>query len=388
MEVFEWENNTAKPEVQLVIDRCFSSKKRPTKKKAAIRRPPRAAAQIRAAPERRRGDRHRVSRIPPAATWSARRSSATTARRGDQLGAVPLRLTGSARGILLAGPGHALLRPGQGRARGAGPKSRRSPSRTSLPPRRRARPSSADSNPAPGASSGPRRRRRTQPLWRPWSARRIPLSPLSVRAALAATARPVGAFGPNAVGAGLVDAYAAVKTSPCLRRSRSLGPPAPRWARIAAEIGFAANRPVTFSCYDRRRRLPALHLAIHPRPARRRPARLRRARHRPGRANGASETVSFTVDTVARAPSSAKHPRKTDPHPSRAGPGRVPASAPTSPASTFVCRVDGGLFRFCPSALRGGFAVGRARRAGQGRRRAGNVDETPAVFRFKVKRVG
>ena len=53
------------------------------------------------------------------------------------------------------------------------------------------------------------------------------LSPSGLRAGLEATARPVGAFGPDAVGAGLVDAHAMIEqyALPPTVRSRPLRKP-------------------------------------------------------------------------------------------------------------------------------------------------------------------
>ena len=58
------------------------------------------------------------------------------------------------------------------------------------------------------------------------------------------------------------------------------------------------------------------------------------------------------------------------------------------PGVRFVCKVDRGLLRFCGSRFSRRFGAGRhvlKVRAGD---RAGNVDRTPAVFRFRVKRIG
>ena len=58
------------------------------------------------------------------------------------------------------------------------------------------------------------------------------------------------------------------------------------------------------------------------------------------------------------------------------------------PGSTFTCRIDGGLVRFCPKRLGRRFAVGRHVLRAMAVDGAGNVDKTPATFRFKVKQVG
>jgi thermitase len=58
------------------------------------------------------------------------------------------------------------------------------------------------------------------------------------------------------------------------------------------------------------------------------------------------------------------------------------------PGVSFVCRVDGGLFRACPQRLARWFAVGPHAVRVFARDAAGNADLTPAVYRFRVKRIG
>ena len=55
---------------------------------------------------------------------------------------------------------------------------------------------------------------------------------------------------------------------------------------------------------------------------------------------------------------------------------------------SFACRIDGGLFRPCPERLARRFSVGSHVVRVVARDAAGNGDRTPAVFRFRVKRVG
>lgn len=54
----------------------------------------------------------------------------------------------------------------------------------------------------------------------------------------------------------------------------------------------------------------------------------------------------------------------------------------------FACRIDGGLTRFCAERLSRSFSLGRHALRVTARDGAGNVDETPAVYRFRVKRIG
>ena len=52
---------------------------------------------------------------------------------------------------------------------------------------------------------------------------------------------------------------------------------------------------------------------------------------------------------------------------------------------TFICRVDGGLFRFCNDRLVRRLRIGRHDVRVKARDEAGNIDETPAVYRFRIK---
>lgn len=55
--------------------------------------------------------------------------------------------------------------------------------------------------------------------------------------------------------------------------------------------------------------------------------------------------------------------------------------------ASFLCRVDRGRFRSCPALFARWFRVGRHAVRVKARDAAGNVDPTPAVFRFRVKRI-
>jgi len=55
---------------------------------------------------------------------------------------------------------------------------------------------------------------------------------------------------------------------------------------------------------------------------------------------------------------------------------------------SFTCRVDGGLVHFCPQRLARRFKAGRHVLRAMAVDAAGNVDKTPATFRFEVKQVG
>jgi hypothetical protein len=53
---------------------------------------------------------------------------------------------------------------------------------------------------------------------------------------------------------------------------------------------------------------------------------------------------------------------------------------------TFICRVDGSLFRRCRRRYARRFRVGRHVLRVTARDAAGNFDRTPAVYRFRVRR--
>jgi hypothetical protein len=57
------------------------------------------------------------------------------------------------------------------------------------------------------------------------------------------------------------------------------------------------------------------------------------------------------------------------------------------PETTFICKIDTGFQRFCDSRLVRRFGLGRHAVRVKARDAAGNVDSTPAVYRFKVKRI-
>ena len=214
------------------------------------------------------------------------------------------------------------------------------------------------------------------------------LTPSQISAGLAATARPVGPFGPNAVGAGLLDAHRMIEDIALPPVVRILNPPRPLSNNPSPSIGFSANRPVSFACsLDGREPLPCsspftpldrLGDGVHGFAV--------RGEDIAGKV-GNSGTVTFTVDTVAPRTSFAKKPRKTLRTRKRKA-RAVFGFRSSEPGSTFTCRVDGGLVRFCPPRLARRFDVGRHVLRAMAVDAAGNVDTTPATFRFTVRRVG
>ena len=214
------------------------------------------------------------------------------------------------------------------------------------------------------------------------------LTPAQVRSTLASTARPVGGFGPDAVGSGLVDAFravAAVAPPPTITITE-------RPAAISKErmphVGFTADRPVAFACaVDGGPFQPCTSPLV---PL----TRLADGKH--GVVvrgidvvgmTGTSETVLFTVDTTAPRTYFRRHPRKVIRTHHRKARASFRFGA-NEEGVTFVCRVDGGLPRFCPEAFSRRFRIGMHSIRVTARDTVGNGDATPAVYRFRVKRIG
>jgi subtilisin family serine protease len=207
-----------------------------------------------------------------------------------------------------------------------------------------------------------------------------------LRTALASTARPVGAFGPNAVGAGLINAYDAVSRvalPPAI--SITERPPALGKNR-SPSIGFTANRPVVFSCsLDGADPQPCSSPFVPPPLADGVHGFVAQGVDAAGRV-GTSELVSFKIDGKRPQTFIRKHPRKII----RTRQRRVKAVfrfGSNERDVTFVCKIDTGFLRFCKPRLVKRFAVGKHVVWVKARDAAGNVDRSPAVFRFKVKRV-
>jgi hypothetical protein len=207
-------------------------------------------------------------------------------------------------------------------------------------------------------------------------------SPAQVRAAMTATARPVGAFGPDAVGAGLIDAGAAVDAlalAPAVAVTR--GPAAVSRVRQPS-FEFAANRPVAFACAIDGVSLPCASPFTWPRP-------LADGGHLlvvsgtdlSGRV-GASPAVAFRVDTKPPRTKIVKHPPKRVLTRSRA---RLSFRFRSSEGGrSFRCKIDKTAYRPCGKRLVKRFGVGKHVLRVRARDAAGNLDPTPAKFRFRV----
>jgi Subtilase family len=214
------------------------------------------------------------------------------------------------------------------------------------------------------------------------------LAPAEIRSGLALTARPVGAFGPNAVGGGLVDAHSMLGDVALPPVITIVDPPKAIGRNPRPSIGFTANRPVSFACsIDGSVSLPC-GSPFTP------PERLADGLHGfavrgedvAGKV-GVSDTVVFRVDTVAPRTRFRRHPRRLL-RPRRRRAKAVFVFASSERGSVFRCRVDGGLWRFCPRRFVRRFGAGRHVVRVAAVDAAGNVDRSPATFRLRVKRVG
>ncbi len=214
------------------------------------------------------------------------------------------------------------------------------------------------------------------------------LTPAEIRAGMEATARPVGSFGPTAVGAGLIDAVGLIGGSALPPSVSITGAPAAVSRNRSPSIAFAANRPASFSCeIDGSAPFPCTSPFTPPEP-------LGDGLHgfavsgvdHSGR-RGASPVASFRVDTTPPRTFFRTRPRKTI----RTS-GRLARAAfgfhSNEEGVQYTCRVDGGLFRFCPERLSRRFKVGRHSLRVKAVDPAGNIDATAAVYRFVVERVG
>jgi hypothetical protein len=212
------------------------------------------------------------------------------------------------------------------------------------------------------------------------------VSPVQIRAGLAATARPVGSFGPDAVGAGLIDAYGAIDEIALPPKISFVDPPVAT-KDPTPSIAFTANRPVTFSCsLDGAALAPCASPFTPEEPLHDGPhSLLVRGIDVSGRVG--TRELTFSVDTVPPRTFFLAHPRKNVRTHSRRARAFFRFGSDDETAA-FVCRVDGGLFHFCEPVLSRRFGAGAHTVRVKAFDAAGNADPTPAVYRFRVRRVG
>ncbi len=173
-------------------------------------------------------------------------------------------------------------------------------------------------------------------------------TPAEVREALTESASPMGAFPPEAVGTGLVDApeaIAAISSTP-FPGGTQFAQPTPQNCNLPSPPGPPSGPPPVSPPP-----LPGTSTTPASRPPRtffrQRPHKVIRTHQR-----GALATFSFGSD-------------RSD--------------------AAFACRIDGGLFRPCPPTLTRRFAVGPHTVRVVASDEAGGSDRSPAVYRFRVK---
>jgi hypothetical protein len=213
-------------------------------------------------------------------------------------------------------------------------------------------------------------------------------SAAQVREDLLATAVPVPGF-PEAdqVGAGLVDANAAVNALALPPTVTITKAPPPLSRESQPTIEFTANRPVAFSCaVDSGAAQPCASPFTFP-------TSLADGEHGVlvtgtdlGGRVGSSGVVGFRIDTTPPNTSIAAHPPKLlRTHGRRAR--AVFRFRSSEPGSTFVCKVDRNLPRLCGARFARRYRTGPHVLRVRAQDPAGNVDPSPAVFRFRVKQV-
>ena len=212
-------------------------------------------------------------------------------------------------------------------------------------------------------------------------------APGQVRAALASTARPVGAFGPSAVGAGLVNAGAAVNllalppTVSVIRRPDGL-------SRVRQpSFEFRANRPASFSCAIDGIATGCSSPFVWPQPLADGVHSLQVSGTDLGGRVGVSPAVNFKVDTTPPRTKIVAHPPKRL-RTSRARARAVFRFRSSEGGADFRCKVDKSAYRKCGKRLVKRFKAGPHVLRVKARDAAGNVDQSPATFRFRVIRVG
>jgi subtilisin family serine protease len=211
-----------------------------------------------------------------------------------------------------------------------------------------------------------------------------------VRADLEATARPVGTslfiFGPEAVGAGMVDADAAVRALALPPTVTILTPPAPLSKVTRPSIAFAANRRATFTCsLDSAAATPCASPFV-PASALADGGHELKVTATDVAGHSGTATARFAIDTTAPVVRFSKHPKtvvKTKKKSVKVAFGL----ASSEPDSTFLCKIDQAAFKPCAPSSSWSFKVGKHVVNAKAVDSAGN-EGSPVAFRFKVEKAG
>lgn len=163
--------------------------------------------------------------------------------------------------------------------------------------------------------------------------------------------------------------------------------PAAKSASRVPTFGFAASEPAAFACsIDGAGAQPCASPFAAPTP-------LADGNHGFGvvatdlAGNVATATAAFAVDTRAPQTFFASHLRGVIR--TRQAKAKVSFRFGADEAGvSFVCKVDRGLLRRCPARVSRRFAAGVHTVRVKAQDEVGNVDRTPAIFRFRVERIG
>jgi hypothetical protein len=182
-------------------------------------------------------------------------------------------------------------------------------------------------------------------------------TPAEIRAALTGTGTPLGAFGPCAVGGGLVESLAALEAV-----KGEVTPIPPPECQLPSAAGAVFVTPGDWGSEEPPSPPSPPAPPVPPVP--------------PVTPPGAAPTTRFLKRPPKLVQTRSSWARVTF----RFGSDQVGA--------TFLCKLDRLPFRACGSTLSRSFAIGRHLVKVKARNAAGQTDATPAVFRFRVKRVG
>lgn len=215
-----------------------------------------------------------------------------------------------------------------------------------------------------------------------------------VRADLEATARPVGSaatgfFGPDAIGAGMVDANSAVAALALPPAVTITTPPAAKSDQRQPSIAFTASRRASFACsLDGASATPCTSPYVPSTP-------LADGNHEfkvtatdvAGRSSTA--TAQFAIERAAPTlpvARFARHPRKVVK--TRKGSVKLRFGLKSSvPGSTFRCKIDNrGRFKPCKASFAASFAIGRHAVVAKAVDPAGTVGKA-VTFKFRVVKV-
>lgn len=181
-------------------------------------------------------------------------------------------------------------------------------------------------------------------------------TPAKIRAALQESAVAVGAFGPCAVGAGLIEAVGAIEALGSLP-----GTPPDQCQLPESEASTEEARAPGNWGLEAPPSVPPVTQTTNP----------------PVGAQPQAEPSTFFTQRPRRV---VRTPTRTARVVFRFGSDRA--------GVTFACRIDGGLFRPCAARLVRRFGLGSHSIRVVALDSSGNGDSTPATYRFRVKRIG